>query len=96
MVDPNTAQVAEINASTYFKAPFQTLVKPKQFTEYTVINIEPIGDNERHKFSGQGAISKRVSKIFVKILRMILCHAGFTNFFRIEEFFIATKSHEWS
>jgi len=59
LIDPNTAQVAEINASTYFKSPFQTLVKPKQLTEYTVINIEPIGDGERHRFSGQGAISKR-------------------------------------
>ena len=62
LIDPNTAQVAEINASTYFKSPFQTLVKPKQLTEYTVINIEPISDGERHKFSGQGAISKRVSR----------------------------------
>ena len=62
LVDPNTAQIAEINASTYFKTPFQTLVKPKQLTEYTVINIEPISDGDRHRFAGQGAISKRVRK----------------------------------
>ena len=50
-----------MNASTYFKAPFQTLVRPKQLTEYTVINIEPISEHDRHKFAGQGALSKKVS-----------------------------------
>jgi len=59
LIDPNTGQVADMNASTYFKAPFQTLVRPKQLTEYTVINIEPISEHDRHKFAGQGALSKK-------------------------------------
>lgn len=63
--------MADLNATTYFKAPFQTLVLPKQLTEYTVINIEPIGDHERHKFAGQGSISKRVSS---KISPNPSCH----------------------
>jgi len=59
LIDPNTGQVAEINASTFFKMPFGNLVLPKQLTEYTVMNIEPITEKERHKFAGQGALSKR-------------------------------------
>ena len=56
-----SVSVAEVNATTYFKTPFLTLAFPKQLVEYIVMNIEPIAEHERHKFSGQGAISKRVS-----------------------------------
>jgi hypothetical protein len=59
--------VAEINATTYFKTPFNSLVLPKNFTEYTVMNIEPIPDKERYTFSGQGAISKKVFWFFFQI-----------------------------
>ena len=52
--------MAEINSVTFFKSPFNTLVINKQLQEYTVINIEPIGEHERHKFAGQGALSKKV------------------------------------
>lgn len=65
--------VAEMNASTYFKAPFHTLVLPKQLTEYTVMNIEPIADHERHKFAGQGALSKKVM-LYLRA-HLICCHA---------------------
>ena len=53
--------MADINASTFFKTPFKNLVLPKHLVEYTVMNIEPISEHERHKFAGQGTISKRVS-----------------------------------
>ena len=51
---------AEINANTFFKTPFSSLIRPKQLVEYTVMDIEPISDHERRTFSGQGAISKKV------------------------------------
>ena len=51
--------VAEINAGNFFKQPFKSLTSPKTLTEFTVMNIEVIEDGERHRFSGQGAISKR-------------------------------------
>jgi len=59
LIDPNTGQVADINASTFFKSPFKSMVLPKHLVEYTVMNIEPISENERYKFSGQGSLSKR-------------------------------------
>ena len=52
--------VAEISASTFFKTPFNSLLRPRQLTEYTIINIEAISDHERRKFSGQGALSRKV------------------------------------
>lgn len=52
--------VAEINSSVYFKSPFSSLLKPRQLTEYTVMNVEPIAEHERRTFAGQGALSKRV------------------------------------
>ena len=50
----------EINASTYYKTPFQSLMGSKQLVEYTIMDIEKVSDKERRKFSGQGAISKKV------------------------------------
>ena len=57
--------MAEINSVTFFKSPFNTLVINKQLQEYTVINIEPIGEHERHKFAGQGALSKKVKYLLI-------------------------------
>jgi len=60
LIDPNTGQFAEINANTYFKAPFNSLTRSsKQMSEYTVMNIEPIAEHERHRFKGQGPVSKK-------------------------------------
>ena len=42
--------------------PFKNLVLPKQLQEYTIMNIEPIEEHEKHKFAGQGAVSKKVSE----------------------------------
>jgi len=59
LIDPNTCQFAEINASTFFKTPFNSLLRPRQLCEYTIINIETISDHERRKFTGQGALSRK-------------------------------------
>lgn len=56
--------MAEVNSVTFFKMPFKNLVLPKQLQEYTIMNIEPIEEHEKHKFAGQGAISKKVIKDF--------------------------------
>jgi len=59
LIDPNTCQFAEITADIFFKHPFNSLLRPKNLVEYTVMNIEPIGENERRKFAGQGAVSRK-------------------------------------
>ena len=59
--------VADLSATTFFKQPFKSLVLPKHLVEYTVMNIEPISENDRHRFSGQGTISKRVRTILLSV-----------------------------
>ena len=52
--------VAEINADVFFKHPFNSLFRPKNLVEYTVMNIEQIDESERRRFKGQGAVSRKV------------------------------------
>ncbi|TRY72523.1 hypothetical protein TCAL_10508 [Tigriopus californicus] len=59
LIDPNTGQFAEMNAASYFKNPFLSLIRPRNLVEYTVINVEIIREHERRKFSGQGQVSKK-------------------------------------
>jgi len=59
IIDPETCQFAEINATTYFKMPFSSLCRQRDLVEYTVINIEPIQHKERKQFSGQGKVSQK-------------------------------------
>lgn len=55
LMDPLTAQMAEINGNSYFRTPFLPICDPKQLIEYTVMDIEII--TNRHQFPGQGPIS---------------------------------------
>jgi len=60
LIDPASGQVADINAATYFKYPFNSLTSsPKHLTEYTIMDAEVL--QERKKFSGQGQVSKKVN-----------------------------------
>ena len=56
--------VADVSASTYFKSPFASLLSPRQLVEYTVMDIEPINQQDRRKFAGQGAVSKKARDLF--------------------------------
>lgn len=55
LIDPLTAQMAEISGTNYFRYPFTAICDPKQLVEYTVMDIEII--KERKQFPGQGPIS---------------------------------------
>ncbi|XP_056644331.1 60S ribosomal export protein NMD3 [Diorhabda sublineata] len=59
LIDPSTAQIAEVNATTFYRNPFGAICNPKQLVEYIVMDIEPIKDKDRKIFPGQGAISYR-------------------------------------
>lgn len=55
LMDPLSAQMAEINGNAYFRSPFVAICDPKQLVEYTVMDIEII--KNRKQFPGQGPIS---------------------------------------
>lgn len=59
LIDPLTAQIAELNANVYYRQPFEAICNPKQLTEFIVMDIEVILDKDRHFFPGQGPISAK-------------------------------------
>jgi len=59
IIDPNTAQVAEIVSNAFWRDSFGTLCSCRNLTEFIVMEVEPI--RKKAKFSGQGTISSKVS-----------------------------------
>ena len=54
---------AEISASNYWRLPFKSLCTYKQFTEYMVLQIEPV--DSKNLSSSTTNLSQRVSEISV-------------------------------
>lgn len=52
-------KVAELNATVYYRQPFDAICNPKQLSEYIVMDIEVIMHKERNFFPGQGKVSDR-------------------------------------
>jgi len=57
IIDPSTAQVADINASVFWRNPFGTLCSCRTLSEFIVMEVEPI--IKKARFSGQGSISEK-------------------------------------
>ncbi|XP_023028053.2 60S ribosomal export protein NMD3 [Leptinotarsa decemlineata] len=58
LLDPTTTQIAELNATTFWRYPFGSICNPKQLIEYIVMDIEVVMNKSRKCFPGQGAISQ--------------------------------------
>src|SRR5882757_10211014 len=58
LIDPATAQVAEITAAIFWRQPFSAICSCKNLVEFIVMEVECMA--KRAKFSGQGAISDKV------------------------------------
>lgn len=59
LIDPITAQIAEVNSQVYFRNPFEAICNPKRLIEFVVMDIEIIFDKDRKFFPGQGAVSQK-------------------------------------
>ncbi|CAD7090471.1 unnamed protein product [Hermetia illucens] len=59
LIDPVTAQIAEVTSTVYFRSPFEAICNPKQLVEFIVMDIEVIYDKDRKFFPGQGKISNK-------------------------------------
>lgn len=55
----NTILVAELNATVYYRQPFDAICNPKQLIEYIVMDIEVILHKDRNFFPGQGKVSQK-------------------------------------
>ncbi|KAF2352974.1 NMD3, partial [Trinorchestia longiramus] len=56
LIDPKTAQTAEVNTLGYFKNPFYDMVTSKHLTKFVVMSVE---DSDVKHFAGQGRISRK-------------------------------------
>ncbi|XP_061398259.1 LOW QUALITY PROTEIN: 60S ribosomal export protein NMD3-like, partial [Musca vetustissima] len=59
LIDPMTAQIAEVSGQAYFRSPFEAICNPKQLVEYIVMDVEIIMDKDRKYYPGQGQLSFR-------------------------------------
>ncbi|XP_017885921.1 60S ribosomal export protein NMD3 isoform X2 [Ceratina calcarata] len=59
LIDVASGQIAEFNATVYWRHAFNSICDPKQLVEYTVMDIEPIKSKDRRFFPGQGTISEK-------------------------------------
>jgi nonsense-mediated mRNA decay protein 3 len=55
VIDPLTAQIAEISGTNFFRYPFSSICDPRQLVEYYVMDIDKA--KAQKQFPGQGAIS---------------------------------------
>lgn len=59
LIDPLTLQVTEINSEKYWRNPFNSICSRRQYTEFVVMDIDRVYENERNNFAGQGPLSQK-------------------------------------
>uniref|UniRef100_A0A1B0FCV2 60S ribosomal export protein NMD3 n=1 Tax=Glossina morsitans morsitans TaxID=37546 RepID=A0A1B0FCV2_GLOMM len=59
LIDPLTAQIAELSSQAYFRNPFEAICNPPQLVEYVVMDVEIIMEKDRKYYPGQGQLSFR-------------------------------------
>ncbi|VDM78735.1 unnamed protein product [Strongylus vulgaris] len=57
LIDPNNLQMADIQATTFWREPFESLCTPKQLSEFYVLDVEMVDNFERK--AGHGFVSKK-------------------------------------
>ncbi|KIH60299.1 NMD3 family protein [Ancylostoma duodenale] len=57
LIDPNNLQMADIQATTFWRDPFDSLCTPKQLSEFYVLDVERVDNLERK--AGHGFVSKK-------------------------------------
>ncbi|XP_049948828.1 60S ribosomal export protein NMD3 [Schistocerca serialis cubense] len=69
IIDPSTAQIAELSSTNFWRHPFNSICNPKQLAEYIVMDVDIIRDKDRKAFPGQGAISNKHTIADVWVVR---------------------------
>jgi nonsense-mediated mRNA decay protein 3 len=59
LIDPITAQLAEVTNTAYWRNPFESILNPSQMIEFIVMDIEVIPQMDRKNFPGQGPVSTK-------------------------------------
>lgn len=85
LMDPTSAQIAEVSGQLYWRTPFDAILNPRQLSEYIVMDIELLKENEKKSFPGQGTVSHKHSVADVWVVKA--CDLG------INENTIHTRTH---
>ncbi|KOC66748.1 60S ribosomal export protein NMD3 [Habropoda laboriosa] len=85
LIDVSSGQIAELNATLYWRHTFNSICNPKQLIEYTVMDIEPIKLKDRKFFPGQGTISNK--HVIADVWLVKSCDLG------INDSLIHTRTH---
>ncbi|OAD56654.1 60S ribosomal export protein NMD3 [Eufriesea mexicana] len=85
LIDVSTGQIAELNATLFWRHAFNSICNPKQLIEYIVMDIEQIKFKDRKFFPGQGTISNKHGIADVWVVRS--CDLG------INDNLIHTRTH---
>ncbi|XP_077990802.1 60S ribosomal export protein NMD3-like [Glandiceps talaboti] len=59
LIDPSTLQIADVTAPVFWRTPFYNMCEQKNFTEYIVLEIEPIHAKDIPHHKGEGAKSTK-------------------------------------
>ena len=58
-IDPDTCQIGDMSATSYYNNPFYPIACYQDLKEFTVMDIQPISSKDRKNFSGQGKVSSK-------------------------------------
>ncbi|VDL81668.1 unnamed protein product [Nippostrongylus brasiliensis] len=67
LIDPSNLQMADIQATSFWRDPFESLCTPKQLSEFYVLDVERIDSLDRK--AGHGFISKKHALADVWLVR---------------------------
>lgn len=67
LIDPNNLQMADLNSTTFYREPFESLCQPKQLSEFFVLEVEPVYNLQRS--AGHGHISTKHELADVWVVR---------------------------
>ncbi|XP_048362028.1 60S ribosomal export protein NMD3 [Sphaerodactylus townsendi] len=66
IIDPNTLQIAEIDGSTYWRHPFNSLFQPKQLEEFIVMDISRVHDKKQSAGAGMKSSKHTLAEAWVQ------------------------------
>ncbi|XP_059473393.1 60S ribosomal export protein NMD3 [Neocloeon triangulifer] len=69
LIDPCSAQIAEVSGNVFWRSQFAAIANPKQLIQYTVMECEPILSHQQQVFPGQGPISNKHTLADVWVVR---------------------------
>ncbi|VDP03752.1 unnamed protein product [Soboliphyme baturini] len=59
LIDPESGQVAEVDSDQYWRYPFYSIGNSSSFTNFSVIDIEPLEECNSNPIPGQGKVSSK-------------------------------------